>query len=119
MGNQLVRAVSNDWGHLPAGPFKLLVRMATYSLDSSTDPERPAAHYWRGWKHLSEGLGRKPPNDHDDSPEAKSARKWMMEEVRRHTAALIKAGAVSRVVDNPGFGTRQVWKLTITSPHDL
>lgn len=43
----------------------------------------------------------------------------MVEEVRRHTAALVKAGAVSRVVDNPGFGTRQVWKLTLYSPHDL
>lgn len=119
MGNQLVRAVSNDWGHLPAGPFKLLVRMAAYSLDSSTDPERPAGHYWRGWKHLSEGLGRKPPNDHDESPEAKSARKWMKDEVRRHTTALVRAGAVQGVVDNPGFGTRQVWKLTITRAHDL
>lgn len=113
MGNQLVRAVSDHWGHLPAGPYKLLVRMATYALDTSTDPAKPPAHYWRGWAHLSEGLGRKPPADGDDTPAAARDRKWMKDEVRRYTNTLVRLGAVERAVDNPGKGTRQVWKLTL------
>lgn len=113
MGSQLVRAVSDDWGHLPAGPYKLLIRMAAYSLDQSSDPAKPAGHYWRGWQHLAEGLGRKPPQSDDRSPEANIKRKTMQEEVRRHTAALVRLGAVQRAVDNPGTGTRQVWKLTL------
>lgn len=113
MGSQLARAVSEDWGHLPAGPYKLLMRMALHSLDSSSDPAKPASHYWRGWAHLSKGLGRKPPADDDETPAAARERKWMKEEVRRHTAELVRMGAVQKVVDNPGRGTRQVWKLTL------
>lgn len=113
MGSQLVRSVSDNWGHLPAGPYKLLIRMAAYALDSSTDPQKPAAHYWRGWAHLAEGLGRKPPEDDDDTPTALRDRKWMKDEVRRNTNTLVRLGAVVRAVDNPGKGTRQVWKLTL------
>lgn len=113
MGSQLVRAVSDDWGHLAGGPYKLLIRMAAYALDSSTDPQKPAAHYWKGWADLSIALGRKPPPDDDTSPTAERDRKWMKDEVRRHTTALIRSGAVQRAVDNPGRGTRQVWKLTL------
>jgi hypothetical protein len=119
MGSQLGKVVSDDWGHLPAGPYKILMRMALYSLDSSTDPAKPAGHYWRGWQHLAEGLGRKPPGNRDDSPEAVKARKWMKDEVRRHTTTLVEEGAVLRAVDNPGFETRQVWKLTLAKAHDL
>ena len=113
MGSQLVREVSEHWGHLPAGPYKLLVRMAVYSLDSSTDPQKPAGHYWRGWAHLAIALGRKPPEDSDQRPTAIADRKWMKDEVRRHTNVLVDKGAVVRAVDNPGKGTRQVWKLTL------
>lgn len=113
MGSQLARAVSSEWGHLPAGPYKLLMRMALYSLDSSTDPAKPAAQYWMGWKHLSQALGRKPPEDDENSPEANTRRRTIQDEVRRHTNALVTKGAVQRVVDSPGRGTRQVWKLTL------
>lgn len=113
VGSQLVRAVSDNWGHLPAGPYKLLVRMAAYSLDTSTDPSKPAGHYWRGWADLAVALGRKPPEDGDDSPEAVTRRATLKHEVRRHTNTLIAKGAVQRVVDNPGKGTRQVWRLTV------
>ena len=119
MGSQMAKAVSDDWGHLAGGPYKLLMRMALFSLDSSKDPQRPAGHYWRGWRHLSEGLGRKPPADTDNSDHATRERKWMKDEVRRHTTSLIESGAVQRAVDNPGLGTRQVWKLTLTRAHDL
>jgi hypothetical protein len=113
MGNKLVRDVSDNWGHLPAGPYKLLMRMATYALDSSTDPSKPAGQYWRGWAHLAEGLGRKPPPDDDNSPQSVIRRNTIKSEVRRHTNTLVRLGAVQRVVDNPGRGTRQVWKLTL------
>ena len=113
MGSQLAREVSEHWGHLPAGPYKLLMRMALHSLDSSTDPEKPAGHYWRGWQHLSKGLAREIPNPDDYSPEAVTRRRTIQDEIRRHTNTLIKVGAVKPLVDNPGRGTRQVWKLTL------
>lgn len=87
--------------------------MAAYALDSSTDPQKPAAHYWKGWADLSIGLGRKPPADDDETPEAEVRRKTIKDEIRRHTNELVRLGAVQRAVDNPGKGTRQVWKLTL------
>lgn len=113
MGSQLVRSVSDNWGHLPAGPYKLLVRMAAYALDTSSDPQKPPGHYWRGWRDLAVALGRKPPEDDDDTPEAVTRRNTIKSEVKRHTNTLIAKGAVRRAVDNPGRGTRQVWKLTL------
>lgn len=113
MGSQLVRAVSDNWGHLPPGPHKLLIRMAAYSLDTSTDPAKPAAHYWMGWRHLSVGLGRKPPEYGDKSPESLTRERTIKAEVKRHTGTLVRLGAVERAVDNPGSGTRQVWRLTL------
>lgn len=112
VGNKLVRVVSDNWGHLPPGPYKLLIRMATYALDSSTEPDKPAAHYWRGWEHLAESLGRKVPDD-DGTPESTIRRNTIKSEVKRHTNTLVRLGAVKRAVDNPGRGTRQVWKLTL------
>lgn len=113
MGSQLVRAVSDDWGHLPAGPYKLLVRMAAYSLDQSTDPAKPAAHYWRGWQDLAKALGRKLPPHDDMSPQAIARRKTVKREVMKYTTDLVRLGAVAKAVDNPGAGTRQVWRLTL------
>lgn len=113
MGSQLAREVSEHWGHLPAGPYKLLMRMALHSLDTSNDPQKPAATYWRGWAHLAVALGRKPPADDDGTPEAATKRRTMQDEVRRHTNVLAAKGAVQRAVDKPGRGTRQVWKLTL------
>lgn len=118
MGSQLVRAVSDDWGHLPAGPYKLLMRMAAYSLDTSTDPDKPAGHYWRGWQHLAEGLGRKLPDHSDMSSDAIRRRNNIKDEVKKHTRVLVRLGAVERAVDNPGTGTRQVWRLTIARGDD-
>ena len=118
MGSQLAKAVSDDWGHLAGGPYKLLMRMALFALDSSTDPMKPAGHYWKGWEDLAKGLGRKLPDRNDNSPEAITRRNTIRDEVRRYTTALVRLGAVRRAVDNPGFGTRQVWKLTLANPHD-
>lgn len=105
--------MSDNWGHLPAGPYKLLMRMALVALDNSTDPAKPPEHYWKGWRDLSVALGRKPPEDSDMTPEAITRRRTIQDEVRRHTSTLISKGAVTRVVDNPGRGTRQVWRLTL------
>lgn len=113
MGSTLARAVSDHWGHLPAGPYKVLMRMAIRALDTSTDEAKPAAHYWRGWKDLSVALGRKAPAESDYSPEAITRRNTIKSEIKRHTNTLVRMGAVQRAVDNPGRGTRQVWKLTL------
>lgn len=108
-----MRAVSDNWGHLPAGPYKLLVRMALSALDTSTDPAKPPAHYWKGWRDLGTALGRKVPDESDLSPESLIRRDTIKSEVKRHTNVLIAKGAVQRVVDKPGRGTRQVWRLTL------
>lgn len=113
MGSQLARQVSDHWGHLPAGPYKLLMRMALAALDTSTDPAKPPAHYWKGWRDLSIALGRKPPEDDENAPEAITRRNTIKSEVKRHTTTLVRLGAVQRAVDNPGRGTRQVWRLTL------
>lgn len=113
MGSQLARQVSDHWGHLPAGPYKLLMRMALAALDTSTDPAKPPAHYWKGWRDLSVALGRKAPDDDEMTPEANTRRRTIQDEVRRHTNTLVTKGAVARAVDNPGRGTRQVWRLTL------
>lgn len=86
--------------------------MAAYALDTSTDPQKPAGHYWKGWEDLAKALSRKVPDD-DGTPESISRRNTIRDEVKRHTSALVRLGAVERAVDNPGRGTRQVWKLTL------
>lgn len=113
MGARLVREVSDHWGHLAAGPYKLLTRMALLALDQTGKDGQPAATYWRGWVDLATALGRKVPDDDDGSEEAERRRLNIKSEVKRHTTALVKLGAVERAVDNPGRGTRQVWKLTL------
>jgi hypothetical protein len=113
MGARLVGEVSDHWGHLPAGPYKLLMRMAVSALDTPGKDGRPARIYWKGWADLAVALGRKIPDEDDTSPEAVTRRATIKSEVKRHTNALIKLGAVERAVDNPGRGTRQVWKLKL------
>lgn len=113
MGARLVREVSDHWGHLAAGPYKLLNRMALLALDSEGKDGRQPGVYWRGWADLAVALGRKVPDDNDGSPEAEKRRQSIKSEVRRHTAALVRLGAVERAVENPGRGMRQVWKLTL------
>ena len=113
MGARLVGEVSDHWGHLPAGPYKILIRMAVAALDTPGKDGRPARVYWKGWADLAVGLGRKVPDQDDDSPEAARRVSTIKDEVRRHTNTLVKLGAVERAVDNPGKGTRQVWRLTL------
>lgn len=113
MGVRLAREVSDHWGHLAAGPYKLLMRMALGALDTSTDPARPEGTYWKGWVDLAVALGRKLPDVDDLSDEADTRRRTIKSEVKRHTNTLVTKGAVHRAVDNPGRDTRQVWKLTL------
>lgn len=112
MGARLAGEVSDHWGHLPAGPYKLLMRMALVALDTTGKDGQPPRVYWKGWADLAIALGRKVPDD-DGTPESTVRRRTIKAEVKRHTNALVEKGAVERAVDNPGKGTRQVWKLTL------
>jgi hypothetical protein len=89
------------------------MRMALSALDQLGKDGQPPATYWRGWADLAVALGRKVPDDDDGSPEAERRRINIKSEVKRHTTTLVRLGAVQRAVDNPGRGTRQVWKLTL------
>lgn len=112
MGVELVGAVSARWGHLPAGPYKVLVRMALVALDKPNNKGDEAGLYWRGWQDLAIALGREVPYIGADALELARRRKVIRNEVIRHTTFLRKAGAIEQSVDNPGHRTRQVWKVT-------
>lgn len=112
MGVELAGLVSAKWGHLPAGPFKVLIRMAVTSLDKPNAKGQPAGVYWGGWADLALALGRDIPDD-DGTPEIARRRKHIRDEVIRHTTALTKAGAIKPAVDNPLRGTKQTWILTL------
>lgn len=112
MGVELVGLVSAKWGHLPAGPFKLLVRMAVTALDKPNAKGQPAAVYWGGWADLALALSRDVPDD-NGTPEIARRRKYIRDEVIRHTTALTKAGAIKPAVDKPVRGTKQTWILTL------
>lgn len=112
MGVELAGLVSAKWGHLPPGPFKVLVRMAVTSLDKPNAKGQPAALYWGGWTDLALALGREVPDD-NGTPEMARRRKVIRDEVIRHTTALTNAGAIKPAVDKPVRGTKQTWKLTL------
>lgn len=112
MGVEMAGLVSAKWGHLPAGPFKLLVRMAITCLDKPNAKGQPAGIYWGGWADLALALGRDIPDD-DGTPETARRRKNIRDEVIRHTTALTKAGAIKPAVENPGRKVSQTWKLTL------
>jgi hypothetical protein len=112
VGSGLARAVSDNWGHLPAGPYKLLMRMALIALDKPSKKGEQPFHYYKGWTDLAEALGRKVPDQEDMSEEAARKRKTIKDEVRRYTNVLVDLGAVHRLVDNPGSGTQQAWFVT-------
>lgn len=112
MGVELVGLVSAKWGHLPAGPFKLLVRMAVTALDKPNAKGQPGAVYWGGWVDLALALNRDIPDD-DGTEETMRRRKHIRDEVIRHTSALTRAGAIKPAVENPGRNVKQTWKLTL------
>lgn len=103
--------MSDNWGHLPAGPYKLLMRMALRALDTTSKKGEPSNRYYGGWTDLSIALARELPDPDDESPEAARRRKTIRDEVRRYTTALVDAGAVKRLVENPGQDTRQSWHV--------
>lgn len=122
MGVDLVGAVSAHWGHLPAGPYKILVRMALVALDKPNSKGDDAGVYWRGWQDLAIALGREIPyitGAANGALELTRRRKVIRNEVIRHTTYLRKAGAIEQLVDNPGHRTRQVWKVTPTKASQI
>ncbi|WBQ02950.1 hypothetical protein [Kribbella sp. CA-293567] len=112
MGAQLVGLVVVKWAHLPAKPYKILTRMALTARDEEGGPDKPAATFWAGWEVLALAIGRELPDPHDEGGEAAKRRKTIRDEVVRVTTSLQDAGAIKSVVDNPGSGWRQVWKVT-------
>lgn len=116
MGVELVGIVSAKYGHLPAGPFKLLVRMAVVALDRPNKIGQPARVYYKGWEDLALALGRDVPPMLalvENAPEIARIRNNVKSEVMRHTRTLVNEGAVQKAVDNPRTRHRQVWVLTL------
>ncbi|WP_434316380.1 hypothetical protein [Leifsonia sp. P73] len=93
MGAQLVgKAFAFGMTHsLTGNEFRLLAFMAHTALDSDRPPR-----YYGSRERSAYGLGFVLP-DHDDTPEAAKARRSAFEVVRRATAALLDAGAITRV----------------------
>lgn len=114
MGAELVGAVSTKWAHIRSlAQYKILTRMALTALDQDGGPGKPAATYYKGWKVLALAMGRDLPEEEDTSEQAIRRRKAIRDEVIRNTSALEKLGAIKALVDNPGQGTRQTWRLTL------
>lgn len=114
MGAELVGLVCVKWAHLRSlSQYKILTRMALTALDQDAGPDKPAATYYGGWKTLALTIGRELPNDDDYSENAVKRRKAIRDEVIRNTTALERAGAIKPLVDKPGQGTRQTWRLTL------
>lgn len=89
------------------------MRMALKSLDSEGRKGEAPEHYYKGWADLAKALNRTIPDPEDRSEDAFRKRKTVKDEVRRYTNVLVAAGAVKRLVDNPGGDTRQTWRLTL------
>lgn len=93
MGAQLVgKAFAFGMAHsLTGNEFRLLAFMAHTALDTDQPPR-----YYGSRERSAFGLGIAVP-EHDDTPEAAKARRSAFEVVRRATAALVDAGAITRV----------------------
>lgn len=116
MGIELAGIVSAKYGHIPAGPYKILMRMAITALDKPNAKGQPPRLYWGGWEDLAIALGRDVPPPLatiEKHHETTRRRKVIRNEVIRYTTYLTTIGAVEKAVDNPRVGYQQEWKLTL------
>ena len=101
MGARNVKAVFEQWAHLPRLQFRVLVWMANSSLDKPMGG-KPAGQYWGGRDDLATNvLGRSmPPSVADDESTSKENRKAALaskKAVQRVVRSLTDAGAIVRV----------------------
>lgn len=99
MGQHNAWAVTLNWAHLPANPFKVLIKMALFLPD---DHEKP--RWFAGDQMLLEAIGKAVP-PWDDSPEAWRARHTGDVLLRRALKQLIAEGALEYRI-RPVKGTR-------------
>lgn len=88
-GNALL--VSRHWPHLPANPYKILVRMALVILDDTDKPR-----WWGGDGPLLDALGRSDVSD--GSPEGERALETGDVLLRRAIRHLVREGALEYAV---------------------
>lgn len=102
MGVELIKTAIAAHGALPAKQYKVLMRMCISAHDKGTE-EAPARVYRGGWEPLGMALG------YDVTDPEK--RRWIRTEVTRACRQLRAAGVISPLVDKPGVGTRQYWRI--------
>lgn len=123
MGTRLHDIALHDarWQNLSYLHWKILADMAYHALDfpltdTQTGTIYPAGLYYKGHDHLARLIkGTVPyPDDADTSQEAHRIRLDRQREIRRHIAALEKAGAIETAGDGrrPRPGHAQTYRLT-------
>jgi len=112
MGIELVKAVSALGAHLPARPFKVLLRMALVALDRPSDG-RPARLYFGGWEVLAFAMGYDVPAENKADAAVTARRAKLQEYVRLAVQQIDKAGLIDRLVEHPRDGDRQVYRLCL------
>lgn len=103
MGIDLVKSVAIRYGNLTGNEHKVLVYMAAVALDRPNSKGDPARLYFAGWDPLATALGLTSAN-----PKARQ------NQVGRVVASLIRKGLLTRLVEAPGFGRRQCYKLHVS-----
>lgn len=114
MGVELVKAVSVRHGQLPGNAFKVLVRMAVVALDRPGADGRPAGLYFGGWEQLGLAMGWDVP-DRSDDPETTRRRRKVKNYVTSALKVLHDEQLIERLEDKARTGTRQVYKLMVTT----
>lgn len=112
MGWRYVRAVLDDWAHLPDRRFRLLLGMARWVLDEPQG-DVPAGTYWGGHERLARML--RVPLPPGDSPEDKRSRAGALRHVRREVGELVKTDKAVEIVNTGQLvrqGHAQTYRLT-------
>jgi hypothetical protein len=102
MGVELVKAAVARHGNLPAKQYKALIRMCLGAHDKGTD-EHPERVYKGGWEALAFAMGYDPTDD--------DKKAWVRKEVTQACRELKDKGIIKPLVDKPGYGARQYWRI--------
>lgn len=103
MGYELMQLAMVHGAHLPARPYKVLLRMCWQALDRDSG-DRPARLYFAGWEPLALAMG------YDPSPAGRESAKT---NVRRAVRDLTRDGFIEAVGGHAGFGVRQTYLVRV------
>lgn len=104
MGVELAKLVVGRCGHLDKNPYKVMVAMAAYALDSEGNRGHKPDLYTGGWMPLAVAIGM--------DPEAQE--KKAKERVRLAVKVLVDLGYIRPVAGKARVGNRQTYRVMRT-----